>query len=109
MGALSDLRILECGDFVAAPFAASLLGHMGADVVKIEPPEGDSNRCRGPFPQGRNNCESGGLHLFLDQSKRSVVLDFDSETGRDLLRRLAATADVLLVSGPAATMRRRGL
>jgi len=74
MGALSDLRILECGDFVAAPFAASLLGHMGADVVKIEPLEGDSNRRRGPFPDGRKDGESGGLHLFLDQAKRYAPL-----------------------------------
>lgn len=107
--ALAGLRILECGDFVAAPYAATMLGHLGADVVKVEPPAGDSNRHRGPYPAGKAGIESSGLHLFLDQAKRSVVLDLDSETGRAGFRRLAAAADALIVSGSPASIRRRGL
>jgi crotonobetainyl-CoA:carnitine CoA-transferase CaiB-like acyl-CoA transferase len=79
--ALAGRRVLECGDFVAAPYAATLLGHLGADVIKVEPPEGDSNRRRGPYPPGSAGPETGGLHLFLDQAKRSVVLDLDTEPG----------------------------
>lgn len=109
MGALDGLRVLECGDFVAAPFAATMLGHLGADVVKVEPPEGDSNRYRGPFPDGGPDRETSGLHLFLDQAKRSVVLDLESESGRAELRRLAAAADVLIASGTPELLARRGL
>ncbi|MHB8574554.1 MAG: CoA transferase, partial [Dehalococcoidia bacterium] len=108
-GALAGVRILECGDFVAAPFAACMLGHLGADVVKVEPPAGDSNRRRGPYPGGIPNPEAAGLHLFLDQAKRSVVLDLDTEAGRAELRRLAAAADALIASGSAGLLRRRGL
>ncbi|MFN8557262.1 MAG: CoA transferase [Dehalococcoidia bacterium] len=109
VGALEGLRILECGDFVAAPYAATMLGHLGADVIKVEPPEGDSNRRRGPFPPGRESIESGGLHLYLDQAKRGVALDLDSDAGRTGLRRLAATADALIASGPPDLLERRGL
>ena len=108
-GALTGLRILECGDFVAAPYAATILGHLGADVVKVEPPVGDSNRHRGPYPPGKAGIETGGLHLFLDQAKRSIVLDLDSEAGRAELRRLVTGADALLASGPPELLERRGL
>ncbi len=108
-GALEGLRVLECGDFVAAPYAATILGHLGADVVKVEPPEGDSNRRRGPYPDGRAGIETGGLHLYLDQAKRGIVLDLDTDAGRAALRRLAAAADILLASGPVETLQRHGL
>ena len=84
--ALAGVRILECGDFVAAPYAATMLGHLGADVVKVEPPAGDSNRHRGPYPGGHADIETSGLHLYLDQAKRSIVLDLDSEAGRSTMR-----------------------
>jgi len=108
-GALAGLRVLECGELVAAAYAAKLLGQLGADVIKVEPPAGDPLRRRGPFPAGRENAETGGLHLFLDQAKRSVVLDLDTAAGRTQLGRLAAQADVLLASGPPAQLERRGL
>lgn len=108
-GSLAGLRILECGDFVAAPYAAALLGHLGADVAKVEPPEGDSNRRRGPYPGGKPSPETSGLHLFLDQAKRSVVLDLGSEAGRDRLRGLASAADLLIVSGSVDSIERRAL
>jgi crotonobetainyl-CoA:carnitine CoA-transferase CaiB-like acyl-CoA transferase len=107
--ALGGLRVLECGDFVAAPYAATILGHLGADVVKVEPPAGDSNRRRGPFPTGNEGVETSGLHLFLDQAKRSVVADLESPEGKATLHRLAATADLLIASGSVDELRRRGL
>jgi CoA-transferase family III len=76
MGALGGMRILECGELVAAPYSAKLLGHLGADVVKIEPPEGDPARRRGPFPGSEAHAEQSGLHLYLNQGKRSMVVDW---------------------------------
>ena len=108
-GALTGRRIIECGDFVAAPFAARILGNLGADVVKVEPPGGDSNRRRGPHPAGKAGVETGGLHLFIDQAKRGVVLNFESEHGRAELRRLAATADALIAGGPPELLEQRRL
>ncbi|HLZ68990.1 MAG TPA: CoA transferase [Dehalococcoidia bacterium] len=108
-GALAGLRVLECGELVAAPFAAKILGQLGADVVKLEPPAGDSLRRRGPFPAGKEGAETGGLHLFLDQAKRSVVLDLETAAGQAQLRRLAAGADILIASGSPALLERRGL
>jgi len=74
MGALGGMRILECGELVAAPYAAKLLAHLGADVVKVEPRDGDPARRRGPFPRGEAHLERSGLHLYLNQAKRSVVV-----------------------------------
>jgi crotonobetainyl-CoA:carnitine CoA-transferase CaiB-like acyl-CoA transferase len=65
------MRILECGELVAAPYAAKLLAHLGA--VKVEPRGGDPARRRGPFPRGEAHLERSGLHLYLNQAKRSVV------------------------------------
>ncbi len=108
-GALAGLRVLECGEQVAAAFAAKLLGQLGADVVKLEPPQGDPLRRRGPFPPGKESVESGGLHLFLDQAKRSAALDLSTAAGQQQLARLAAAADVLLASGSPAWLEQQGL
>ncbi len=108
-GALEGLRVLECGELVAAPYAAKLLGHLGADVLKVEPPGGDPLRRRGPHPLGKSSHETAGLHLYLNQAKRSVVLDLETTDGRAALRRLAAAADVLIASGPPEQIERRGL
>ncbi len=108
-GALSGLRVLECGENAAAAFAGKLLAQLGADVLKLEPPGGDPIRRRGPFPPGNESAETGGLHLFLDQAKRSLLLDLETAAGRQQLAQLAASADILLASGPPALIERRGL
>jgi benzylsuccinate CoA-transferase BbsF subunit len=109
MGALRGIRILECGELVAAPYAAKLLGHLGADVVKIEPREGDPARRRPPFLRGEVHPERSGLHLYLNQAKRSVVLDWSRPAEVDRFHELAAAADALLVSGSPRSIEERGL
>jgi hypothetical protein len=108
MGALDGIRILECGELVAAPYVAKLLAHLGADVVKIEPPDGDPARGRGPFPRGEAHPERSGLHLYINQAKRSVVVDWSRAADVERFRRLA-TADALLVSGSPRSIEQRGL
>jgi crotonobetainyl-CoA:carnitine CoA-transferase CaiB-like acyl-CoA transferase len=108
-GALHGIHVLECGELAAAPYAAKLFAHLGADVVKIEPPEGDPVRRRGPFPGKRPHLERGGLHLYLDQAKRSVVIDPARTEDRSRFRKLVARADVVIASGSPRAIEERGL
>ncbi len=74
---LSGLRVLDYGQYVAAPFATMLLGDLGADVVKVEPPTGDQWRRYDPFAEGESR-----YFYALNRGKRSVALDLKSERGR---------------------------
>jgi crotonobetainyl-CoA:carnitine CoA-transferase CaiB-like acyl-CoA transferase len=107
MGTLGGLRILECGDLVAAPYAAKLLAHLG--VVKVEPSDGDPARRRGPFPRGEAHPERSGLHLYNNQAKRSVVVDWSRAADVERFCQLATAADALIVSGPPRSIEERGL
>ena len=97
--ALGDLRVLDCSQELAGPFCAMLLADMGADVVKIEPPDGDRARAMTP-------ALAPGLSApfsAVNRNKRSVVVDLDQSDGAALLTRFAASADVLITnhrSGP---------
>lgn len=92
-GPLAGIRVLELGSFIAGPFAGQLLGDYGADVVKVETPgEGDPMR-------GWGVTTADGDSLWwpsIARNKRSVTADLRTEEGRDFVRRLAATADVVL-------------
>src|SRR5262245_37939100 len=102
--ALAGLRVLECGEMVAAAYATKLLADLGADVIKIEPPGGDTSRRRGPFFGGDADPERSGLYLYLNTNKRSVMLDVTRPHGRAALARLAARADVLVHNVPPQIM-----
>ncbi len=96
-GILDGTRVIEWGQMVSGPWAARLLGDMGADVVKIEPPNtGDITRRIGPFPQDLPHPEKSGLYLHLNCNKRGVTLDLSTSTGRHLFRKLVQGADVLI-------------
>ena len=88
---LAGLRVLDYGQYVAAPFATMLLGDLGADVVKVEPPAGDQWRRYDPFAEGESR-----YFYALNRGKRSVALDLKSEQGRSASRDLIATADALV-------------
>src|SRR5436190_2911681 len=91
-GPLSDVRVLEVGNYMAGPFCGMQLADMGADVVKIEDPRGgDLARRLDPIVDG----ESGNF-VRLNRSKRSIGLDLKTQAGKSILRRLAARADVIV-------------
>lgn len=94
--ALDDLRVLELGEFVSAPYCAKLLADLGADVLKVEPPRGDRARRYGPFRDDVPDPESSGLFLYLNANKRGVTLDLATPTGLEILRDLVARADVVV-------------
>lgn len=94
---LSDVRVLELGHIVAAPYATLILSDLGADVVKVEAPgNGDHMRVAGRTGQA--------IFHTLNRDKRSVTLDFRSEQGRTELKQLAAEADVIVENFSPGTM-----
>ena len=104
-GPFSGITVLEFGSIVFAPLATQHLGDMGADVIKIEPPEGDMARWIGPH----RSPGMGALFLNCNRNKRSVVLDLKQPLGRELLLRLARSADVVVHSIRTASAERIGL
>ncbi|MCW5656907.1 MAG: CoA transferase [Burkholderiaceae bacterium] len=105
MSALQGIRILDLTSYLLGPFATQLLGDMGADIVKVEPPEGDVVRSIGPAP----SPGMGGIFQQNNRNKRSIVLDLKQPAARDALLRLAAKADVFVYNVRPLAMARLGL
>ena len=100
--ALEGVRVLELGNYMAGPYAGTLLADMGADVVKIEAPgNGDYSRGLGPFARG---SPDGAGFLRLDRNKRSAALDLKSDAGRQAFLRIVATTDVVIENLRAGTL-----
>ena len=96
-GALGDLQVIELSNERLA-FAGKLLADMGADVILIEPPGGDPMRTYEPFLEDERGGERSLYFWHYNTSKRGITLDLETDTGRDALRRLVASADVFLES-----------
>ena len=109
-GALRGVRVVEWSNSVSAPFCGKLLGELGADVIKIEPPgRGEDSRSSGPFPNREPHPERSGLFLFANLNKRGMTLDLETDAGRGLLDRLLESADVFLENQPIVSLERAGL
>ncbi|MSQ26051.1 MAG: hypothetical protein EXR49_07290, partial [Dehalococcoidia bacterium] len=94
---LTGVRVLEAGPWISACYAGKLLADLGADVVRVESPDGDDLARRfGPFPGDTPDRETGAVHLYYNANKRSVTLRWESGTGKRLFRALASWVDVLL-------------
>ena len=107
-GPLSGLRVLELAD-EKGQFCGKLLGDLGADVVKIEPPGGEPNRHIGPFLDDVPHPERSLSFWYYNTSKRGITLNLEAADGRQLFLRLATTADVVLESYPPGFMASLGL
>ena len=102
---LDGVRVLDFTQQMAGPFCTMLLGDMGADVVKVEKPDGDDIRRAGPpFIDGES-----AAFLGINRNKRSIVLDLKTGDGVAVARRLAESADVLVQNMRPGTMERLGL
>src|SRR5690349_2359023 len=97
-GPLTGLRVVDCSTVLAGPYTTMLLGDLGADVVKVEPPEGDSTRGWGPPWVGReaDGTRTAAYYLAVNRNKRSLRLDLKQRAGAGVLRRLLADADVFV-------------
>ncbi len=106
--ALHGVRVLELADR-SASLAGRVLADLGAQVILVEPPGGESVRHEAPFLDDVKDVERGFAHLYLNTNKSSVVLDFDQLSDRQVFARLVATADVLLDTKTPGWLDERGL
>ena len=88
---LHGIRVLDIASMLAAPYGATMLGDMGAEVIKIEPPYGDESRAIGP-----KVADDSGMYVGINRNKRSMVIDLTKPAGKDLYFRLVRTADVVI-------------
>ena len=93
---LTGLKVVECGNLVSAPYLGKLLADLGAEVVKVEEPSGDTARKRGPFPGDTPHTEKSGLFLYLNANKLGVTLNTRTPRGKALLQSLCAQADLVI-------------
>src|ERR1700716_308853 len=103
-GALDGIRVLDVTQVMAGPFCSMMLAALGADVIKIEPPAGDSTR---QMP-GAVGTDSPSFNA-VNRGKRSVVLDLKSREGRQVLERLVPTTDILIENYRPGVMAALGL
>ena len=108
-GLLPGVRVLDIGQGISAPYCTKIMAHMGAEVIKVEPPEGDAARRMGPFPGDEPHPEKSGLFLALNANKYGVTLDLSSPAGAEAFRRLAATADIVVENPPPTSLESHGL
>lgn len=105
-GPLDGIRIVELTSVVLGPYACQMLGDLGAEVIKIEPLTGDTNRNLGPYSENANMCS---MYLGCNRNKRSVALDLKSDTGRNAALEIIKSGDVMIHNFRPAAMQRLGL
>jgi crotonobetainyl-CoA:carnitine CoA-transferase CaiB-like acyl-CoA transferase len=103
---LDGIRVIDASRVLAGPFATMLLGDLGADVIKVEPPDGDETRAWGPPWWGDPQDRRSAYFASVNRNKRSVVLDLRTEAGREAMDDLLATADLLVHNYRPATAAR---
>ena len=107
-GALKDIRVIELGQLIAGPFCGQLLGDMGADVIKVEPPHVDGKGGGDPM----RNWGQGEAKLWWEvvaRNKRAVTANLRVPEGQEIVRKLAATADILIENFKPGTLEGWGL
>lgn len=104
-GPLAGIRVIDFGRFIAGPYCGMLLADMGADVIRVDRRLGSEDRYTGPVTTGGE----GGAFLSLNRNKRSLTLDTSKPESREIVERLARSADVVLANLPIAVMAKMGL
>ncbi|MCE2457621.1 MAG: CoA transferase [Dehalococcoidia bacterium] len=109
-GFLEGLRVLDLSHWVAGPYATRLMAIQGAEVIKVERPDGgDPARRVGPYPDDTPDINAGALHLYLNSSKKSITLDISTVTGRKILQELVEWAEVVVENFHPRVMTSLGL
>jgi crotonobetainyl-CoA:carnitine CoA-transferase CaiB-like acyl-CoA transferase len=102
---LDGIRVLDFGRYIAGPFCATLLADLGADVIRIEKPSGGEDRYTVPI----SDSGEGAYYMQLARNKRGITLNPASKEGREVVRRLVETADVVVVNLPFPALKKLGL
>jgi len=105
MSLLTGIRVLDFGRYVAGPYCATLLGYLGAEVIRIEKREGSEDRYIAPLMDGGE----GGVFFQTSCNKKSLTLDPATPRGREIVARLVTTADVVVANLPPAALALLGL
>ena len=108
-GALRDIRIIDLTQMLAGPYGTMMLADHGAEVIKVEPLEGDMTRGAGPWRADDAQKVLGGYFQSIDRNKKSVALDLKTEAGRAALKSLIKGADAVTENFRAGVMERLGL
>ena len=95
---LEGIRVLEFAEGIAGAYCGRLMADLGADVIRVESPNGDALRERGPFAPGDMNRAAGGFHVYLNRGKRAITLDPRAPKDRDTFLQIVRTVDVLVES-----------
>ena len=101
----SGLNVVDLASFIAGPSAAVILSDFGADVIKVEPPAGDSWRMAHKIPPHPQAKDAYPWHL-VNRNKRGITLDLKSPSAQQVLERLVKWADVLIVNTPHPARKR---
>jgi formyl-CoA transferase len=104
-GALAGLKVIDLSRVLGGPYCTQMLGDHGADVIKVEPPQGDETRSWGPPFQG----DAASYFIGVNRNKRGIALDLAKPDGRAVLFRLLETADVLVENFKTGTLERWGM
>jgi crotonobetainyl-CoA:carnitine CoA-transferase CaiB-like acyl-CoA transferase len=105
MQALTGIKVLDLSRVLAGPYCTMVLGDLGADVIKVEPPEGDETRGWGPpFAEGES-----AYYLCVNRNKRDIVINLKTDEGKKILRELALQSDVLVENFRPGTLEKFGL
>lgn len=108
--ALSGIKVLDIGHHIAGPYCARLLADFGAEVIKVERPEGgDPSRKSGPFPNDIPDQEASGLFFYLNTNKLGITLNLKTDTGIKIFHELVKKADVLVENFSPSVMSSLGL
>src|SRR4051812_44362798 len=105
---LIGVRVLDCSTVLAGPYCTMVLSDLGADVIKVEPPEGDATRAWGPPWVGNGPTRTAAYYLAVNRNKRSIALDLRTADGADVLRRLLRDADVFVENFRPGALERLG-
>ena len=107
--ALQGVRVLDLTQHVAGPYCTKLLADFGADVIKVERPQGDSARSLPPFAGDEPHQECSLLFAYLNTNKKGITLDLKTATGKSLIHRLLADTDILVENFTPRVMPSLGL